>query len=109
LGIQRLGKTEVHVQRYAGSRDVDLAAQEESIETAKEMFKAAGTETVKRVVPNEIMAALEVAKEDIRDGPPPELVDTVASEVMDRINEQTELGLELGEGDRPDKISPREN
>jgi len=109
LGIQRLGDTEVHVQRYVGSRNVDLAAQEESIETAKAMFKAAGKESVKRVVPNEVIAALEVAQENTRDGPPAELVNTVASEVMDRINEQTELDLELGEGDRPDKISPRED
>ena len=95
LGIQRLGQTEVHVQRYRGSADVDLAAQQESIETAKEMGKAAGKETVKRVVPNEVIAALEVAQENTRDSPPPELVDTVADEVMNRINNQTELDLEM--------------
>jgi len=99
LGIQRLADTDLHIQRYVGSRDVDLAAQEESMETAKEMLKAASKESVKRVVPNELMAALEVARENTRDGPPPELVGTVASEVMDRISQQTELDLDTSGDD----------
>jgi len=99
LGIQRLADTEIHVQRYAVQTDVDLAAQQESINTAKEMGKATGKETVKRVVPNELIAALDVAKESTQDEFPPDLVDTVTNEVMDRINQQTELDLEMGTGE----------
>jgi len=69
-GIQRIAGTEVHIQRYTGSTDVDLEAQEESTEIAKDMFKAAGKQTAKRAIPNEVIAALEVAKENTQDGPP---------------------------------------
>ena len=96
LGIQRMADTEVHVQRYAAEAEVDVAAHNESTEVAKQMLTAAGTETVKRLVPNELIAALEVAKQSTQDDFPPELVDTVASEVMDRINQQTELDLQMG-------------
>jgi len=99
LGIQRLGQTEVHIQRYAAQVDVDVAAQNESTEVAIEMLKAAGKETGKRLVPNEIIAALDVAKESTQDEFPSELVDTVAGEVMDRINQQTELDLKTNDED----------
>ncbi len=99
LGIQRMADTEVHVQRYAAQAEVDVAAHNESTEVAKQMLTAAGTETVKRLVPNELIAALEVAKQSTQDDFPPELVDTVAGEVMDRINQQTELKLDTsGDG-----------
>ena len=99
LGIQRLGGIELHVQRYAAHTDADLQAQEESMEVFSEMLKAAGKETGKRLVPNEIIAALDVAKESTQKEFPPELVDTVAGEVMGRINQQTELDLRTSADD----------
>jgi len=106
LDIQRLTDTDVHVQRYVGDdrreapTEQDLENWEQSRETAKDMAVAAGTAAAGRFVPNEMLAAMDVAKQQTQD-PSPELVDTVANEVMDRINQQTELDLNTSEGEDP--------
>ncbi len=72
LGLQRLGKTEVHVQRTSmfGPRPstsqegqvTDTVAFDEDFEVAGEMAKAMGEEFLKRFIPNEIIAAYNAKK-----------------------------------------------
>ena len=66
LGIQRLGQTEVHVQRRVddGSRGhvTDTVAVKNDLKTVAASMKAAGKEFSKRFVPSELMAAYEAGK-----------------------------------------------
>ncbi len=73
LGVQRLGQTDVHVQRRpihgpipGASHEgtvTDVAALEDDLEVAGKMSKAAGKTFLKRFIPNEIIAAYDAKKE----------------------------------------------
>ena len=71
LGIQRLGKTEAHVQRRVddGSRGhvTDTVALKNDLGVATAAVKSAGKEFSKRLVPNELMAAYEAKRAEQQD------------------------------------------
>ncbi|WP_241432488.1 eCIS core domain-containing protein [Natrinema gari] len=73
LGIQRMGQTDVHVQRHPiygprpgashGETVTDVAALEDDLEVAGEMSKAVAKTFLKRFIPNEVIAAYDAKKE----------------------------------------------
>ncbi|MFD1565526.1 hypothetical protein ACFR99_18490 [Haloarchaeobius amylolyticus] len=70
LGIQRLGRTDVHVQRQpkttSDGQITDVIALKEDLEVAGEMSRAVAKEFLKRFIPTEVIAAYD-AKQNVEE------------------------------------------